>query len=52
MDVVAHRHVMFGPQVHFRGVGLTALAAALAAVALTVAGARKRDGRTVIVGTA
>ena len=52
MDVVAHRHVMFGGQVHFRGVGLTALVAAVAAVALTVAGARKRDGRTVIVGTA
>jgi putative nucleotidyltransferase with HDIG domain len=52
MQAVAHRHVMFGGQVHFRWVGLTALAAALAAVALTVAGARKRDGRTVIVGTA
>jgi HD-GYP domain-containing protein (c-di-GMP phosphodiesterase class II) len=52
MDVVAHRHVMLGGQIHFRWVGLTALAAALAAVALTVAGARKRDGRTVIIGTA
>ena len=52
MQAVAHNHVMFGGQVHFRWVGLTALAAALAAVALTVAGARKRDGRTVIVGTA
>ena len=52
MDVIAHRHVMFGGQVHFRGVGLTALVAAVAAVALTVVGARKRDGRTVIVGTA
>jgi HD-GYP domain-containing protein (c-di-GMP phosphodiesterase class II) len=52
MQTVAHRHVMFGGQVHFRWVGLTALVAALAAVALTVAGARKRDGRTVIVGTA
>ena len=52
MDVVAHRHVMFGGQVHFKWVGLTALAAALAAVALTIAGARKRDGRTVIIGTA
>jgi HD-GYP domain-containing protein (c-di-GMP phosphodiesterase class II) len=52
MQSVAHRHVMFGGQVHFRWVGLTALVAAVAAVALTVAGARKRDGRTVIVGTA
>src|SRR5688500_1668548 len=52
MQAVAHRHVMFGGQAHFRWVGLTALAAAVAAVALTVAGARKRDARTVIVGTA
>ena len=52
MDVVAHRHVMFDGQVHFRWVGLTALVAALAAVALTIAGARKRDGRTVIIGMA
>ena len=37
---------------HFSGVGLTALAAALAAVALTIVGARRRDGRTVLVGTA
>jgi HD-GYP domain-containing protein (c-di-GMP phosphodiesterase class II) len=52
MQAVAHNHVMFGGQIHFRWVGLTALVAALAAVALTVAGARKRDARTVIVGTA
>jgi len=38
--------------VHFAGVGLTALAATAAAIALTVAGARHRDGRTVLVGTA
>jgi hypothetical protein len=50
--LVAHRHVMFTAQVHFVGVGLTALAAALAALVLTIAGARSRDGRTVIVGTA
>jgi len=50
--VVAHRHVMFSGQVHFIGVGLTALIAALAALALTIAGARQRDGRTVLVGTA
>ena len=49
---VAHRHVMFSGQAHFVGVGLTALAAALAAVVLTIAGARRRDGRTVLVGTA
>src|SRR5687768_16715310 len=52
MQAVAHRHVMFGGEAHFTWVGLTALVAALAAVALTVVGARKRDGRTVIVGTA
>jgi HD-GYP domain-containing protein (c-di-GMP phosphodiesterase class II) len=37
---------------HFYGVGVTALVAALAAVALTTAGARARDGRTVLVGSA
>jgi putative nucleotidyltransferase with HDIG domain len=44
--------VTFGGPLHFGGVGLTALAAALAAVALTVIGARRHDGRTVLVGTA
>jgi HD domain len=37
---------------HFFGVGMSALAAALAALLLTVAGARRNDGRTVLVGTA
>jgi putative nucleotidyltransferase with HDIG domain len=37
---------------HFSGVGLTAVAATAAAVALTAAGARARDGRTVLVATA
>ena len=44
--------VQFGGDVHFVGVGLTALVAAGAAVALTVVGARRRDARTVLVGTA
>lgn len=44
--------VTLGGGVHFYGVGLTALAAALAAVALTIIGARRRDGRTVLLGTA
>ena len=44
--------VTFGGPLHFGGVGLTALAAAVAAVALTVIGARRHDGRTVLVGTA
>jgi HD-GYP domain-containing protein (c-di-GMP phosphodiesterase class II) len=50
--LVAHQHVMFSGRVHFVGVGLTALIAALAALVLTIAGARRRDGRTVLVGTA
>ena len=37
---------------HFFGVGMSALAAAFAALLLTVAGARRGDGRTVLVGTA
>ena len=37
---------------HFFGVGMSALAAALAALLLTLAGARRHDGRTVLVGTA
>jgi len=52
INAVAHRHAHFGGQTHFSGVGLAALAAALAAVALTIVGARRRDGRTVLVGTA
>jgi putative nucleotidyltransferase with HDIG domain len=46
------RMVMFGTNVHFVGVGVTALAAALAALALTAAGVRRRDGRAVLIGTA
>jgi HD-GYP domain-containing protein (c-di-GMP phosphodiesterase class II) len=38
--------------VHFAGVGLTALATTAAAVTLTIAGARRQDGRTVLIGTA
>ena len=52
INIFGHRHAHFTGQAHFSGVGFTALAAALAAVVLTVAGARRRDGRTVIVGTA
>ena len=47
-----HRHVMFSGDVHFEGVGLAALTAALASLALTIQGARRGDGRTVLVGTA
>src|SRR3954453_16306570 len=46
------RMVMPPLWVHFYGVGVTALVATAAAIALTTAGARARDGRTVIVGGA
>jgi HD-GYP domain-containing protein (c-di-GMP phosphodiesterase class II) len=42
--------VMPSMWVHFYGVGVSALVATAAAVALTTAGARERDSRTVIVG--
>ncbi len=44
--------VMFPPSVHFVGVGVSALAATIAALALTLVGARRDDTRTVLVGTA
>jgi hypothetical protein len=46
-----HRMVMFGTPMHFVGVGVTALAAAVAAFALTLVGVRRNDGRVVLVGT-
>jgi putative nucleotidyltransferase with HDIG domain len=52
MHFFSRESVQFGGTVHFVGVGLTALPAAAAAVALTVVGARRRDTRTVLVGTA
>jgi len=48
----SREQVQFGGDVHFSGVGLTALVAAAAAVALTIVGARRNDARTVLVGTA
>jgi hypothetical protein len=44
--------VQFTGTTHFLGVGVTALAAALAAVALTIVGSARRDARAVLVGTA
>jgi len=52
LGFLAHDQVSFGAWTHFIGVGLTALAATVAAVALTIAGARRNDGRTVLLGTA
>jgi HD domain len=48
----AREKVAFGGMLHFGGVGLTALAATAAAIALTIIGARRNDGRTVLIGTA
>lgn len=48
----SREEVQFSGNVHFSGVGLTALVAAVAAVALTIVGARRQDARTVLVGTA
>jgi HD-GYP domain-containing protein (c-di-GMP phosphodiesterase class II) len=52
LHLLGGHHVALSGNLHFVGVGLTALAAAIAAIALTVVGARRRDGRTVLVGTA
>jgi putative nucleotidyltransferase with HDIG domain len=43
--------VHFGAGLHFYGVGVSALAAALAAIALSVGGIKRGDGRVVLVGT-
>jgi HD-GYP domain-containing protein (c-di-GMP phosphodiesterase class II) len=48
----ARDKVAFGGELHFAGVGLTALAATAAAIALTIIGARRHDARTVLIGTA
>jgi putative nucleotidyltransferase with HDIG domain len=48
----ARDKVSFGGELHFAGVGLTALAATAAAIALTIIGARRNDGRVVLIGTA
>ena len=47
-----HTAVKIPAPVHFYAVGMTALAAAAASVALTLIGARFRDTRTVLIGTA
>ncbi|MGH3103401.1 MAG: HD-GYP domain-containing protein [Gaiellaceae bacterium] len=48
----SRQQVSLAGELHFAAVGLSALAAMGASVALTVAGARRGDGRTVLVGTA
>jgi hypothetical protein len=47
-----HTKVNVTADVHFYAVGMTALVAAVASVALTVMGARLSDTRTVLIGTA
>ena len=49
---VWRREAHFGDARHFWGVGGAALAATAAALTLTIVGTRRRDARTVIVGTA
>jgi HD-GYP domain-containing protein (c-di-GMP phosphodiesterase class II) len=51
LAVVGTRMVMPPMWLHFYGVGGTALAAALASIALTSAGVRRGDPRTVLAGT-
>src|SRR5919197_4780802 len=48
---VGHRMVMFGMNVHFIGVGVSALVAAAVSLALTTVGVRRNDGRVVLIGT-
>jgi putative nucleotidyltransferase with HDIG domain len=52
LHFLGQKMVMFGWQVHFIGVGVSALVAAIAAIALTIVGVRRNDGRAVLVGTA
>jgi hypothetical protein len=52
LHFLATERVTFGSGTHVLFVGLTAGAASAAALALTAAGARRRDGRTVVIGTA
>lgn len=49
---VGEREVHISSAVHFGAVGASGLAAALAALVLSVVGARRGDGRTVLVATA
>jgi HD-GYP domain-containing protein (c-di-GMP phosphodiesterase class II) len=48
----SEEQVSFSSGFHFVAVGLSAALATAASIALTVAGARRGDGRTVLIGTA
>ena len=52
LQFLGHEPVDFLSMTHFAGVGLTALLATAAAIALAIVGARRCDGRTVLLGTA
>ena len=52
LHFVGREEVSFGGPMHFWGVALGALVATASAAALTVVGARRRDGRAVLVGSA
>ena len=52
LHFLAREEAPFSPHAHILLVGLTALAAAIAAGALTYVGARRHDQRTVLVGVA
>lgn len=49
---VGERTVYLSSSLHFGAVGGSALAATAASLALTIVGVHRRDGRTVVVGTA
>ena len=48
----AHHSHNLGTNMHFIGVGVSAVMASVAALALTVVGVRRQDGRVVLVGSA
>lgn len=52
LHVFGHHAHNLGTNVHFVGVGISALMASVAAIALTIVGVRRQDGRVVLVGTA
>ena len=52
LTFLGHHSHNLGPNVHFIGVGVSAVMASAAALALTVVGVRRQDGRVVLVGSA
>jgi putative nucleotidyltransferase with HDIG domain len=52
LQFAGRNEVDIGGAVHFAGVGLTALLATGSALSLTIVGARRADGRAVLVGVA